>query len=93
MTDMTEMTATQFKTKFTKALRKLDSGDIDIDLVIETMKKIKITKKNDVKRPLTVYNLFMQESLKQVKIDNPHLIQKDVMKESVRLWHIHKAND
>jgi hypothetical protein len=31
--------------------------------------------------------------LKQVKIDNPHLIQKDVMKESVRLWHIHKAND
>ena len=51
------------------------------------------TKKNVVKRPLTGYNIFMQESMKQVKIDNPDLIQKDVMKESVRLWHIHKAND
>ena len=90
---MTEATATEFKTKLTKALRKLDSDNIDIDIVIETMNKIKITKKNVVKRPLTGYNIFMQESMKQVKIDNPDLIQKDVMKESVRLWHIHKAND
>jgi hypothetical protein len=63
--NMTESTATEFKTQLTKALRKLDSDNIDIK-----------TKKNVVKRPLTTYNIFMRESMKHVKIDNHDLIHK-----------------
>ena len=93
MTDMTETTATEFKKKLTNALKKLDSNDIEIETLLELIKKIKITKKKSVKRDPTPYNNFMQKSMKQVRIDQPDLLQKDVMRESVRLWHEHKSTD
>jgi hypothetical protein len=93
ITDMKEMLATEYKTKLTKALHKLELENIDLNTIIQTMKKIKITKKTSVKRPLTAYNLFMQVSLKQVKIDYPNITQQDVMTETARLWNIHKKND
>jgi hypothetical protein len=93
MTEMTEMTATEFKKKLTKALGKLVNDVIDIDSIMETMQKIKITKKKTVKRALTPYNIFMKDTMKQVKIDQPDLPQMDVMRESVRLWKLQKDKD
>lgn len=93
ITEITEMTATEFKKKLTTALRKLDNDSIDLNKVLEIMKKLKITKKKGTKRPLTEYNIFMQTTLRQVGIDQPTLIQKDVMREASRLWNENKKID
>ena len=93
ITEITEMTATEFKKKLTTTLRKLDNDSIDLNKVLEIMKKLKITKKKGTKRPLTEYNIFMQTTLRQVGIDQPTLIQKDVMREASRLWNENKKID
>jgi len=93
ITEITEMTATEFKKKLTKALLKLEPDNVDLNMVLEIMKKLKITKKKSSKRPLTDYNIFMQTSMKQIRIDQPTLKQKDVMKEAVILWNANKNGD
>ena len=42
------------------------------------------------KRPLSVYNIFMRDDLKNVKAANPTLSHKEAFKISVANWHAHK---
>jgi len=93
MAEMTEMTATEFKKKFSKALLKLEPENIDLDAVRGLLKKVKITKKSNAKRPLTAYNIFMKDALTQVKMEQPELKQMDVMREAVLLWNKQKVTD
>lgn len=90
--EVTETTASEFKKKLSKVLKKHDSTNIEMDNLLELIKKIKITKKPRVKRDLTSYNIFMKESMKQVKIDNPLFRRQDVLKESARLWKLEKED-
>lgn len=55
-----------------------------------TKKNKKIPKKDKQKRDPTAYNIYCKKKMPEIKLNNPDMKQREVLKEAARLWQLEK---